>query len=79
MSVVIDVLSWALLVAGGGFMLIGSYGLLRLPDFFTRLHPAGITDTMGSGLVLAGLILQGGFALGSLKLALVFLFLMFTS
>lgn len=79
MSAIVDVLSWSLLIAGGVFMLIGSFGLLRLPDFFTRLHPAGITDTMGSGLILAGLILQGGFELGSLKLALVFLFLMLTS
>ncbi len=79
MSVALDMASWALLVVGGGMMMIGAFGLLRLPDFYTRLHPAGITDTMGAGLILLGLILQAGFTIVALKLAMVFLFLMITS
>ena len=48
-------LSWACLVAGALFCIIGAVGVLRFPDFYTRTHAASITDTMGAGLVLLGL------------------------
>lgn len=76
---VIDVLSWLCLLAGGFFVLVGSIGLLRLPDFFTRLHAAGITETLGAGLILLGLALQSGFTLVTVKLILFFTFLLVTS
>ncbi len=79
MTAVAEILSWLLLLAGSGFIVIGSVGLLRMPDFYTRLHPVGITDTMGAGLILAGLALQAGFSLVLVKLVLIFVFLMFTS
>lgn len=60
MGAVADVLSWILLLSGSAFALIGGIGVLRMPDVFTRLHAAGITDTMGAGLILAGLMFQGG-------------------
>ncbi|MBT7757045.1 MAG: sodium:proton antiporter, partial [Rhodospirillaceae bacterium] len=44
----LDILSWILLLAGCGFVLIGAFGIWRLPDFYSRLHPAGLTDTMGA-------------------------------
>lgn len=78
-ATILDGLSWICLVAGGLFVLVGGIGLLRLPDFFTRLHAAGITDTMGAGLVLLGLALQSGFSLVTIKLLLFFGFLVFTS
>ena len=69
-----------LLLAGGiVIMLIGSLGLLRMPDFYTRLHPAGMTDTLGAGLVLLGLMLQAGPTLVTIKLLLILLLLWFTS
>ncbi|MBT3332067.1 MAG: sodium:proton antiporter, partial [Rhodospirillaceae bacterium] len=46
-AMVLDVLSWVLLLAGAAFVVIGAFGMWRLPDFYTRLHPAGLTDTMG--------------------------------
>ena len=76
---IVDASSWLFLLAGGFFVLVGSIGLLRLPDFFARLHAAGITDTLGAGLVLLGLALQSGFTLVTVKLALFFLFLLMTS
>ncbi len=79
MSVVLDVLSWALIVPGAIFVVIGAVGLVRFPDFYTRLHPAGVTDTLGATLLLAGMALQSGFSLITVKLVLIFLFLMITS
>jgi len=79
MSLAIDILSWCLLVAGGAFCAIGALGLVRMPDFYTRVHAAGITDTMGAGLMLAGMILQAGFTLIAVKLLMIGLLLLFTS
>ena len=78
MSGLADVLSWGLLLAGGFLVLTGGVGMLRFPDFFTRLHAAGVTDTLGSWLMLAGLMLQGGFSQVTIKLALIWLVLLFT-
>lgn len=74
-----DMLSWALLVAGGAFIFLGGLGALRLPDFYTRMHAAGLTDTMGTLLVLLGCALQAGGGLAVFKLATVALFLLLTS
>jgi len=74
-----DIVSWALLVAGGLFVLAGGVGLIRLPDVYTRMHAAGIGDTLGMGLILAGLAVQAGFTLVTAKLVLIFLFMFFTS
>jgi multicomponent Na+:H+ antiporter subunit G len=78
MAVLIDLLSWLILLGGVAFALIGSVGLLRMPDFYTRLHAAGITDTLGAGLILLGLMLQAGWTLISVKLLLILIFLWFT-
>jgi len=75
----LDILSWALLVAGSLFAMTGGLGLLRLPDFFSRLHGGGITDTMGAGLILSGLMLQSGISQATFKLLLILLFLFITS
>lgn len=79
MEVVVEVLSWGLLLSGGFFLLVGGLGLLRFPDFFTRLHAVGVTDTLGSWLVLAGLMMQSGLNQTTCKLALIGLVFLFTS
>ena len=58
MDMALTVLTWALLMAGAFFLLTGALGMVRLPDVFTRMHAAGMTDTMGAGLVLAGLLVH---------------------
>lgn len=78
MSLLLDTASWVFILAGGLFMLTGALGILRMPDFYTRLHAAGMTDTMGSAFILAGLILQGGWTLTPVRLGLILLFLYFT-
>ena len=77
-TLLIDVLSWACLLAGGLFCAIGALGLLRMPDFYTRTHAASVTDTVGAGLILLGLILQAGLTLVAVKLAMIGLLLFFT-
>ena len=79
MSVLIDIASWALLLAGSFMVIVGGIGVVRMPDFFTRLHPSGLIDTTGAALIVAGLILQAGFTQTSIKLALIVVFLLFTS
>ena len=71
---VLDVLSWVCLLGGAIFLLIGAIGVLRFPDFYTRLHAVSICDTLGAGLVLVGLMLQGGLSLVTVKLLLIFYF-----
>ena len=79
MDLAVDLISWVLLLAGSVFSLIGAVGIIRLPDVFTRMHGAGIIDTLGAGLILAGLMVQGGLSLVTAKLVLILVFLLFTS
>ena len=78
MSLLLDILSWPLLVAGGFFVVVGSLGLVRMPEFFTRIHAASITDTLGAGLILAGLVLQSPNAIAVIKILFIFVFLVLT-
>jgi len=79
MSLIADIASWALLIAGGIFVIVGGIGLIRLPDFYCRMHAAGLVDTMGAGLIVAGLAIQAGFTQTTIKLGLILVFLFFTS
>lgn len=74
----LDVFSWIFLVLGGACVLIGGIGGLRLPNFYTRIHAASLTDTMGTILIFVGLILQAGLTLATLKLFAIMLFLLLT-
>ena len=78
-ELILNLISAGLLAAGSIFVLIGAFGLVRLPDFYTRLHAAGITDTLGAELILLGLMFQAGLSLVTVKLILISLFIFFTS
>lgn len=76
--------AWTILAAlplglGALLLVIGGIGINRFPHFYSRLHAAGVVDTLAAGLLLAGLIPVFGLTLGTVKLALVFFFLLFTS
>ena len=75
----IDILSWALLLGGSFFCVAGALGLCRLPDFYTRLHGAGVIDTLGAALILIGLMLQAGVSLVTAKLVFILFFIYITS
>jgi multicomponent Na+:H+ antiporter subunit G len=79
MGMLLDVASWILLSAGGLFVLVGGIGALRMPNLFTRMHAASVTDTMGAVLVLGGVMIQAGLSLATIKLAAILLFLLITS
>lgn len=79
MTNLIDGLSWFCLLAGGLFCIVGALGLLRMPDFYTRMHAASLIDTLGAGLILAGLMMQAGLTLVTVKLLMVGLLLFFSS
>lgn len=79
MALLLDIASWALLSLGGAFVFIGGVGALRMPDLYTRIHAASLTDTMGAVLVIVGIMLQAGLSLAAVKLAAILLFLLLTS
>ncbi len=79
MSFLQDALAILLVLGGTFFMLVGSIGINRLPDFFTRAHASGKVDTLGILMFLSGLAVFEGFTLTSAKLLLIIVFVAFTS
>lgn len=74
-----DVVTAVCLAVGALFAVIGGIGILRFPDFFTRLHAGGITDTLGAGLILGGLAFQTAVSLQTVKLVMILFFMLVTS
>jgi len=81
-----EIFEWAQALLSGGFILTGAFfviagaiGILRMPDFYTRIHAAGMTDTMGAEFIILGLIIQSGFTQTTLKLLLIAFLLFITS
>lgn len=79
MSLLIDAISWVCLVVGGLFCIVGAIGMLRMPDFYTRMHAASVIETLGAGLILFGLMLQAGLTLVAVKLLMVGVLILFVS
>ena len=79
MNLLLQIAAYLCLGVGAFFVLVGAAGVIRFPDFYTRLHAAGLVDTLGCMLIAAGLILLAGFSLVSVKLLLIVLFIVFTS
>ena len=79
MTLIIDIASWILILLGSFFTIVGAFGLLRMPEVFTRMHAASVTDTLGAGLLLLGMMLQSGASLVTVKLVMVGLLIFFAS
>jgi len=77
--VILELAAAFCLLTGSFFGVVGAIGLLRFPDFYTRLHAVGVTDTLCAALVLTGLMLQAATLAVVAKLMLVLIFLLFTS
>lgn len=69
----------ALVLAGALLTVLGAVGVLRFPDVYTRIHAASLTDTGGASLVLLGLGLMSGLNIDTLKLGIVWIFIMLTT
>ena len=73
-----ELLASAFLALGGFFVLVGGIGVLRMPDLYTRMHAASVTETMGTLLIMIGLMILAGWTLPGFKLFAVLVFLLFT-
>lgn len=77
-NILFEYTAWACIIIGAFFTLTGAIGIIRMPDFYTRLHPVGITDSLGAPLILIGLAIKLGFTLLTAKIILLILFLLIT-
>ncbi len=78
MQIVIDILSWIFIIGGSFFSIVGAVGLIRFPDFWSRLHAVSVTDGAGVILLLIGMALQAGLTLVTVKLFIILIFLFIT-
>jgi multicomponent Na+:H+ antiporter subunit G len=79
MDMLLLILSGLSIAIGVIALLIGSLGLIKLPDVYCRIHAVGMIDTAGASFIILGMIIHQGFSLVSFKLALIGVFLFFTS
>ena len=77
--IILQIISWIFLLAGSFFAIVGGIGIVRMPEFYSRLHGGGITDTLGAALILIGLCFQIGTPFVFAKLLMILFFLMVTS
>ena len=79
MTLIIDILSWLLLMGGAFLGISGVVGTVRFPDFYTRVHASSVADTLCAAMIILGLVLQAGFSLITVKLIFILAFLWYTS
>jgi multicomponent Na+:H+ antiporter subunit G len=78
LDVSVQALSWVFILSGSFFTVVGAIGILRFPDFWSRLHAASITESAGMILLLVGMCLQAGLTLVTIKLIIIGVFLFIT-
>jgi multicomponent Na+:H+ antiporter subunit G len=78
-TLIIEIASWILILLGSFFTVAGAVGLLRMPEIFTRIHAASVTDTLGVGFLILGMALQAGLSLVTLKLFFLLALFVFTT
>lgn len=79
MAATIHAITVMLAVAGGAFFLAGTLGLLRLPDFYSRVHAVAKCDAVGAGLILLALTLHVAPHPETLKIFVLFLMVLVSS
>lgn len=78
LDLIVEILSWILLTIGAFCVLIGGIGAIRMPEFYSRIHAASLTDTAATLFLFSGMMLQAGLTLASVKLFAIMLFLLLT-
>lgn len=79
MTGVAEIIGAVLIAIGAFFFVVGAIGIYRLPDVFTRMHAAGISDTVGAGMLVAGMMFMAGFSLVTVKLLIILCIIYITS
>jgi multicomponent Na+:H+ antiporter subunit G len=79
MMVILEWLSGLCLLLGGVLCITGGVGLLRMPDFFSRVHASGVTETLAAPLLLSGLLLQMELSLDSVKVIMILILVLATN
>ena len=79
MTLALAMLSGAMLLIGGFLCITGGVGLLRFPDFFSRVHAASVTETLAAPMLLGGLMLQMEWSLDLIKVLFIMLFVLATN
>jgi len=79
MEIVLNIIILLFLISGVFFFFVGVVGLLRMPNVFTRMHATTKCDTMGAGLVFAGLIMWQGVSFISANILLILIFVWITN
>ncbi|MBE9475725.1 MAG: monovalent cation/H(+) antiporter subunit G [Proteobacteria bacterium] len=75
---IVDIVSWILILAGSAFTIIGAVGTMRFPDFWSRLHAASVSESAGMLLLITGMCLQSGLTLVTVKLLIIAAFILIT-
>ena len=78
MNFIIDTLSWGCLILGCFLGISGAFGIFRFKEFYSRAHAASVTDTLCVFFIIAGLVLQSGFNLVSVKMTFIVVLLWLT-
>ena len=79
MDTLLQIISALFLVTGSFLCISGGVGILRFPDFYTRMHAAGVTDTLATAMILIGLMLIESNFMVDIKLLIIMLMTMFIS
>ena len=79
MNLLLEWTSAVFLLAGGFLCITGGVGLLRMPDFFSRVHAAGVTETLAAPLLLCGLMLRMEWSLEIVKVLMILVFILATN
>lgn len=74
---IIELISALCLLVGSFLCISGGIGILRFPDFYTRMHAVGVTDTLAAAMILIGLMLQSPDGLVVIKLLMILLMTLF--
>jgi multicomponent Na+:H+ antiporter subunit G len=74
----VEFVSWLLILAGSFFTVVGAFGLVRMPDVFSRMHAVSLIDTLGIALLILGMAVQAGLSLVTLKLLFLLALVFFT-
>ena len=78
LALVVEIVSWMLILVGSAFTIIGAVGTLRFPNFWSRLHAASVSESAGMIFLVMGMCLQAGVTLVTVKLILIGAFIFIT-